>query len=129
MKKIMIFVMIFVLIIFLLIYFFHTTKKEENVVLLGVECDITDINTSYKILTIIGAGSGREIIQQESKIDCKDLEKDGKIVEFNSSNEPNILKFDDLKQSDRIKINVDEKELKKDNKFLKVKQIELLNKN
>ena len=128
----MIFLLIFVLIIFLLIYFFylfHTTKKEENVVLLGVECDITDINTSDKILTIIGAGSGREIIQQESKIDCKDLEKDGKIVEFNSSNEPNILKFDDLKQSDRIKINVDEKELQNNNEFLKVKQIELLNKN
>ena len=102
MKKIMIFIMIFVLIIFLLIYFFHTTKKEENVVLLGVECDITDINTSDKTLTIIGAGNGREIIQQESKIDCKDLEKDGKIVEFNSSNEPNILK---VKQIELIRKN------------------------
>ena len=125
MKKII----IFVLIIFLLIYFFHTTKKEENVVLLGVECDITDINTSDKILTIIGSEGGREIIQQESKIDCKHLEKDGKIVEFNSSNQPNIIKFDDLKQSDRIKINVDEKELQNNNEFLKVKQIELVNKN
>ena len=129
MKKIMIFVMIFVLIIFLLIYFFHTTKKEENVVLLGVECEITDVNRSDKTLTIIGADSGREIIQQESKIDCQDLEKDGKIVEFNSSNQPKIIKFDDLKQSVRIKINVDEKELKNNNEFLKVKQIELLNKN
>ena len=121
--------MIFVLIIFLLIYFFHTTKKEKNVVLLGVECEIIDVNRSDKTLTIIGAEGGRKIIQQESKIDCKDLEKDGKIVEFNSSNEPNILKFDDLKQSDRIKINVDEKELKNNSEFLKVKQIELLNKN
>lgn len=129
MKKIMIFVMIFVLIIFLLIYFFHTTKKEENVVQLGVECEITDVNRSDKTLTIIGADSGREIIQQESKIDCEDLEKDGKIVEFNSSNQPKIIKFDDLKQSDRIKINVDEKELKNNNEFLKVKQIELLSKN
>ena len=128
MKKII----IFVLIIFLLIYFFflfHTTKKEENIVQLGVECEITDVNRSDKTLTIIGADSGRKIIQQESKIDCKDLEKDGKIVEFNSSNKPNILKFDDLKQSDRIKINVDEKELKNNNEFLKVKQIELVNKN
>lgn len=128
MKKII----IFVLIIFLLIYFFylfHTTKKEENVVQLGVECEIIDVNRSDKTLTIIGADSGRKIIQQESKIDCKDLEKDGKIVEFNSSNEPNIIKFDDLKQSDRIKINVDEKELKNNNEFLKVKQIELVNKN
>ena len=129
MKKITIFVIIFVLIIFLLIYFFHTTKKEENVVLLGVECEITDVNRSDKTLTIIGADSGRKIIQQESKIDCEDLEKDGKIVEFNSSNEPKIIKFDDLKQSDRIKINVDEKELKNNNEFLKVTQIELLNKN
>ena len=128
MKKII----IIVLIIFLLIYFFylfHTTKKEENVVQLGVECDITDVNKSDKTLTIIGADSGRKIIQQESKIDCKDLEKDGKIVEFNSSNQPKIIKFDDLKQSDRIKINVDEKELKNNNEFLKVKQIELLSKN
>lgn len=128
MKKII----IFVLIIFLLIYFFylfHTTKKEENIVQLGVECEIIDVNRSDKTLTIIGVGSGREIIQQESKIDCKHLEKDGKIVEFNSSNEPNIIKFDDLKQSDRIKINVDEKELKNNSEFLKVKQIELLNKN
>lgn len=128
MKKII----IFVLIIFLLIYFFylfHTTKKEENIVQLGVECEITDVNRSDKTLTIIGVGSGREIIQQESKIDCKYLEKDGKIVKFNSSNQPNIIKFDDLKQSDRIKINVDEKELKNNNEFLKVKQIELVNKN
>ncbi|MDU6598231.1 hypothetical protein [Finegoldia magna] len=128
MKKII----IFVLIIFLLIYFFylfHTTKKEENIVQLGVECEIIDVNRSDKTLTIIGVGSGREIIQQESKIDCKYLEKDGKIVKFNSSNEPNILKFDDLKQSDRIKINIDEKELKNNNEFLKVKQIELVNKN
>lgn len=124
--------MIFALIICLLIYFFyffHTTKKEENVVQSGVECDITDVNKSDKTLTIIGADSGRKIIQQESKIDCKDLEKDGKIVRFNSSNEPNIIKFDDLKLSDRIKINVDEKELKNNNEFLKVKQIEFVNKN
>ncbi len=128
MKKII----IFVLIIFLLIYFFylfHTTKKEENIVQLGVECEIIDVNRSDKTLTIIGVGSGREIIQQESKIDCKYLEKDGKIVKFNSSNQPNILKFDDLKQSDRIKINIDEKQLKNNNEFLKVKQIELVNKN
>lgn len=128
MKKII----ILVLIIFLLIYFFylfHATKKEENIVQLGVECEIIDVNRSDKTLTIIGVGSGREIIQQESKIDCKYLEKDGKIVKFNSSNEPNIIKFDDLKQSDRIKINVDEKELKNNNEFLKVKQIELVNKN
>ncbi|MCA5587023.1 hypothetical protein [Finegoldia magna] len=128
MKKII----IIALIIFLLIYFFylfHTAKKEENIVLLGVECDITDVNRSDKTLTIIGADSGRKIIQQESKIDCKDLEKDGKIVEFNSSNEPNIIKFDDLKLSDRIKINIDEKELQNNNEFLKVKQIELANKN
>lgn len=124
--------MIFALIICLLIYFFylfHTTKKEENVVQLGVECEITDVNKSDKTLTIIGADSGRKIIQQESKIDCKYLEKDGKIVKFNSSNQPNIIKFDDLKLSDRIKINVDEKELKNNNEFLKVKQIEFLNKN
>ncbi|MDU5214921.1 MAG: hypothetical protein E6190_04410 [Finegoldia magna] len=129
MKKIIIFVMIFVLIIFLLIYFFHTTKKEKNVVLLGVECEIIDVNRSDKTLTIIGAEGGRKIIQQESKIDCKDLEKDGKIVEFNSSNQPKIIKFDDLKQSDRIKINIDEKQLQNNNEFLKVKQIELINKN
>lgn len=128
MKKII----IFVLIIFLLIYFFylfHTAKKEETIVLLGVECEIIDVNRSDKTLTIIGVGSGREIIQQESKIDCKYLEKDGKIVKFNSSNQPNILKFDDLKQSDRIKINIDEKQLQNNNEFLKVKQIELVNKN
>lgn len=128
MKKII----IFVLIIFLLIYFFylfHTTKKEENIVQLGVECEIIDVNRSDKTLTIIGAEGGRKIIQQESKIDCKYLEKDGKIVKFNSSNQPNILKFDDLKQSDRIKINIDEKQLQNNNEFLKVKQIELLNKN
>ena len=128
MKKII----IFVLIIFLLIYFFylfHTTKKEENIVQLGVECEIIDVNRSDKTLTIIGADSGRKIIQQESKIDCKHLEKDGKIVEFNSSNQPNIIKFDDLKQSDRIKINIDEKQLQNNNEFLKVTQIELLNKN
>ena len=124
MKKIIIIALIIYLLIFTL-----CARKKDNLVQLGIECEIIDVNKSDKTLTIIGAESGREIIQQESKIDCKDLEKDGKIVEFNSSNEPNILKFDDLKQSDRIKINVDEKELKNDNEFLKVKQIELLNKN
>lgn len=124
MKKIIIIALIICQLIFP-----SCARKKDNLVQLGVECEITDVNKSDKILTIIGAGSGREIIQQESKIDCKDLEKDVKIVEFNSSNEPNILKFDDLKQSDRIKINVDEKELKNDNKFLKVKQIELIRKN
>lgn len=128
MKKIMIFALIICLLIYFF-YFFHTTKKEENIVQLGVECEIIDVNRSDKTLTIIGVGSGREIIQQESKIDCKYLEKDGKIVKFNSSNQPNILKFDDLKQSDRIKINIDEKQLKNNNEFLKVKQIELVNKN
>ena len=128
MKKIMIFALIICLLIYFF-YLFHTTKKEENIVQLGVECEIIDVNRSDKTLTIIGAEGGRKIIQQESKIDCKDLEKDGKIVEFNSSNEPNIIKFDDLKQSDRIKINVDEKELQNNNEFLKVKQIELINKN
>lgn len=128
MKKIIIFVLIICLLIYFF-YLFHTTKKEENIVQLGVECEIIDVNRSDKTLTIIGAEGGRKIIQQESKIDCKDLEKDGKIVEFNSSNEPNIIKFDDLKQSDRIKINVDEKELQNNNEFLKVKQIELINKN
>lgn len=128
MKKIMIFALIICLLIYFF-YLFHATKKEENIVQLGVECEIIDVNRFDKTLTIIGVGSGREIIQQESKIDCKYLEKDGKIVKFNSSNEPNILKFDDLKQSDRIKINIDEKELKNNNEFLKVKQIELVNKN
>lgn len=124
MKKIIIIALIICLLIFP-----SCARKKDNLVQLGIECEITDVNKSDKTLTIIGAESGREIIQQESKIDCKDLEKDGKIVEFNSSNEPNILKFDDLKQSDRIKINVDEKELKNDNKFLKIKQIELIRKN
>lgn len=128
MKKIMIFALIICLLIYFF-YLFHATKKEENIVQLGVECEIIDVNRSDKTLTIIGADSGRKIIQQESKIDCKYLEKDGKIVKFNSSNQPNILKFDDLKQSDRIKINIDEKQLKNNNEFLKVKQIELINKN
>lgn len=128
MKKIIIIALIICLLIYFF-YLFHTTKKEENIVLLGVECDITDVNRSDKTLTIIGAEGGRKIIQQESKIDCKHLEKDGKIVKFNYSNQPNILKFDDLKQSDRIKINIDEKELQNNNEFLKVKQIELVNKN
>lgn len=128
MKKIMIFALIICLLIYFF-YLFHATKKEENIVQLGVECEIIDVNRSDKTLTIIGVESGRKIIQQESKIDCKHLEKDGKIVEFNSSNQPNIIKFDDLKQSDRIKINIDEKELQNNNEFLKVKQIELLNKN
>ena len=79
MKKIMIFALIICLLIFP-----SCTKIKENIVQLGVECEITDVNRSDKTLTIIGADSGRKIIQQQSKIDCEDLEKDGKIVEFNS---------------------------------------------
>ena len=47
-----------------------------------------------------------------------------------NSKEIEYLKINDLKVADRIKVNVSEKELNKENgEFLKVEQVELIEKN
>ena len=53
-----------------------------------------------------------------------------KIFKNKNSKEIELLKFNDLKVADRIKINVSEKELNKEHEeFLNVEQIELIEKN
>ena len=106
------------------------SKKEERVVYLGVDAEILSVNYDDKILTIVGVEDGRKVLQTEVKLNCKDLEIDNKIFKNKNSIEIELLKFNDLKVDDRIKINVSEKELnKEDEEFLNVEQIELIEKN
>lgn len=106
------------------------SQKEERVVHLGVDAEILSVNYDDKTLTIVGVEDGRKVLQTEVKLNCKDLEIDNKIFKNKNSIEIELLKFNDLKVDDRIKINVSEKELnKEDEEFLKVEQIELIEKN
>ena len=106
------------------------SKKEERVVHLGVDAEILSVNYDDKILTIVGVEDGRKVLQTEVKLSCKDLEIDQKIFRNKNSKEIELLKFNDLKVADRIKINVSEKELNKEQEeFLNVEQIELIEKN
>ena len=106
------------------------SKKEERVVYLGVDAEILSVNYDDKILTIVGVEDGRKVLQTEVKLSCKDLEIDQKIFRNKNSKEIELLKFNDLKVADRIKINVSEKELNKEQEeFLNVEQIELIEKN
>ena len=106
------------------------SQKEERVVYLGIDAEILSVNYDDKILTIVGAENGRKVLQTEVKLSCKDLEIDNKIFKTKNSKEIEYLKFNDLKVADRIKINVNEKELNKEHEeFLNVEQIELIEKN
>lgn len=105
-------------------------QKEEKLVYLGIDAEILSVNYNDKILTVTGVGSGKKVLQAEAKLYCKALENDGKIVKFKNSTKLEFLKFDDLKVGDRIKLNISEKELnKEDTEFLNVEQIELVEKN
>lgn len=105
-------------------------EREERVVYLGIDAEILSVNYDDKILTIVGDENRRKVLQTEVKLSCKDLEIDNKIFKSKNSEEIEFLKFDDLKVADRIKINVSENELNKEHEeFLKVEQIELIEKN
>lgn len=106
------------------------SQKEERLVYLGIDAEILSVHNYDKVLTIVGVESGLKVLQTEVKLRCKDLEVDNKIFKTKNLKEIECLKFDDLKVSDRIKINVSEKELnKEDEEFLNVDQIELIEEN
>lgn len=104
--------------------------KEEKLVYLGIDAEILSVNYDDKILTIVETENDRKVIQTEVKLNCKDLENNGKIFKSKNSKEIEFIKFNDLKVADIIKINVSEKELnKEDEEFINVEQIELIEKN
>lgn len=123
-------IIVITLLISLLFGLVACSQNEERLVYLGVDAEILSVNYDDKILTIVGAESGRKVLQTERKLSCKDLELDNKIFKMKNSKEIEYLKINDLKVADRIKVNVSEKELNKENgEFLKVEQVELIEKN
>lgn len=107
------------------------SQKEEKLVYIGIDAEILSVNYNDKTMTIVGVESdNRKVLQTEAELNCKDLELDNKIFKMKNSKEIEYLKINDLKVADRIKVNVTEKELNKENgEFLKVEQIELIEKN
>lgn len=106
------------------------SQKEEKLVYIGIDAEILSVNYNDKTMTIVGVESDRKVLQTEAELNCKDLELDNKIFKMKNSKEIEYLKINDLKVADRIKVNVSEKELNKENgEFLKVEQVELIEKN
>lgn len=107
------------------------SQKEEKLVYIGIDAEILSVNYNDKTMTIVGVESdNRKVLQTEAELNCKDLELDNKIFKMKNSKEIEYLKINDLKVADRIKVNVTEKELNKENgEFLKVEQVELIEKN
>lgn len=104
--------------------------KEKKIVYLGINAEIVDVDEKNQILTIIGLGDGNTIFPTETKIDCSSLEEDGKIFKMKSSTNIVDLHFNDLKITDKIKINVSDKELNnQETSLIKIEQIELLDEN
>lgn len=105
-------------------------KEKKDTVYVGVDAEILSINYTDKTLTVVGLYEYEKFLPSGSKLDCKDAEDGDKIFKSKNSTDIEILKFDDLKVSDRIKINIRESELNKEyGEDLVVLQIELIKKN
>lgn len=105
----------------------HKEKKEERLVHLGIDAEIVNIDAENEILTITGIDYGNTIFPEGTRVDCSLLDEGGKIFKMKSLSNTEILHFSDLKIADKIKINVDDKELNKaDTTLIKIEQIEVL---
>lgn len=102
-------------------------KEEEELVYLGLNAVILDIDAENKIITVNGVKE-EEHIWAGAHIDCKGLEEDWKIFTAKSEQDFSILKFDDLKISDKLKVSIREGELNKSgtSELMKVEQIEVV---
>lgn len=113
--------------LFVLVACSQKEEKEEKIVHLGIDAEILSVDYKDSILTVVGIEGGEKILQTEVKLNCNNLESDGKLFKTKNSTEVEFLKFNDLKVADKIKLNISEKEVNKEYEELRnVEQIELI---
>lgn len=101
-------------------------KKDDNVLHLGLNATIVEIDASNHILYVADLGSS-EVFGGRCAIDCKDLIEDEEIIYVDyETHELSIIQFSDLLVGDAVIINAYEKHLNATNVSpLIVEQIQL----
>lgn len=119
---------IFTLIILIsTLFLVSCSEKNEKLVYIGVDAEILSINNSDNELTVGPVKDSQNTIESETIINCENLEKNNKIFKSKNTTNIEIIKFDELKVGDKIKINISRDELnKKNNNVINVEQIELI---
>ena len=109
------------------IFLIGCSEKNEKLVYIGVDAEILSINNSDNELTVGPVKDSQNTIESETIINCENLEKNNKIFKSKNTTNIEIIKFDELKVGDKIKINISRDELnKKNNNVINVEQIELI---
>ena len=101
-------------------------KKDDDVLHLGLNASIVDIDATNHILYVADLGSS-EVFGGRCAIDCKDLIEDEEIIYVDyETHELSIIQFSDLLVGDAVIINAYEKDLNApEDSPLKVEQIQL----
>ena len=101
-------------------------QKDEDVLHLGLNATIVEIDASNHILYVADLGSS-EVFGGRCAIDCTDLIEDEEIIYVDyETHELSIIQFSDLVVGDAVIINAYEKNLNAaDDSPLKVEQIQL----
>ena len=102
------------------------TKKDDDVLHLGLNATIVEIDASDHILYVADLGSS-EVFGGRCAIDCNDLIQDDEIIYVDyETHELSIIQFSDLVVGDAVIINAYEKNLNAaDDSPLIVEQIQL----
>lgn len=109
------------------IFLIGCSEKDEKLVYIGVDAEILSTNSSEKEITVAPVKDSQNTIESETIINCENLENNNKIFKSKNTTDIEIIKFDDLKVGDKIKINISRDELNKGNyEVLNVEQIELI---
>lgn len=110
----------------LLLFLAACGKKDDDVLHLGLNASIVEIDATNHILYVADLGSS-EVFGGRCAIDCKDLIEDEEIIYVDyETHELSIIQFSDLVVGDAVIINAYEKNLNAaDDSPLKVEQIQL----
>lgn len=115
-----------IILLIICVFSFGSCKKEKDVLHLGINAEIIEIDNDNQIICVSDSGT-ENILGAKCKIDCKKLieRKDIIYVDYDT-HELSIIKFSDLTVGDKIIINAYESQLKcvSDGK-IEVKQIQL----
>ena len=109
-----------------LLLFVGCGQKNDDVLHLGLNATIIEIDASNHILYVADLGSS-EVFGAKCAIDCKDLIEDEEIIYVDyETHELSIIQFSDLVVGDAVIINAYEKDLNTpEDSPLKVEQIQL----
>ena len=109
-----------------LLLFVGCGQKNDDVLHLGLNATIVEIDASDHILYVADLGSS-EVFGGRCAIDCKDLNEDEEIIYVDyETYELSIIQFSDLVVGDAVIINAYEKDLNApEDSPLKVEQIQL----